>query len=244
MSDADLNSETRPPSEDILERLERLAVRIPSEIRDRDAETLLRLADEAAKAATADIALLEQVAEYAAFVGESIDANESSRLKDDFRALTCSGVVIAKVAAVGALNDAIEELRSLSGSVKLVERPIAQAWQQHVESTFNTAGSLGNVLHRIPETRELGTAFSMLQQDATALKMRRGTAKELASKFEVLEERLKVLRSELSGIGAGREIINFLEAVSHRRATLALLTREVRNWLKERNALDLFHVTL
>lgn len=143
-----------------------------------------------------------------------------------------------------ALDDAIKELRSIAGSVKLVEQPIVRAWRQHVESTFNTAGSLGNVLQRIPETRELGVEFRMLHQAATTLNMRQGSANELRTKFGLLEDRLKVLRSDLSGIGAGREVINFLEAVSRRRATLSLVTRDVRNWLKERNALDLFHVTL
>ena len=96
----------------------------------------------------------------------------------------------------------------------------------------------------IPETRAIGEEFNNLHQAATALKLRRGTAEALAANFEELEGRLETLRANLSRVGAEREVIEFLVAVSEQRATLDLLTLEVRDWLANRDALELFHVTL
>ena len=244
MSDANSNSATGSAGEDHLNDLEQLAGRIADEIRDRDGEKSLQSADEAAKAAKASIALLEHLTGFVALVQGSIDVDERSRLERDLQELARAGGVVSAASTADALVKATEELRSLSSRVELVERPIARAWQQLLETTFVAAGSLGSVLLRIPETREIGKEFNDLHKAAMVLKMRQGTADALAAKFSLLEGRLEALRSNLSRIGAEKEVTRFLEAVSEQRATLALLTREVRDWLKERDALNLFRVTL
>ena len=244
MANANSNSATGPSSVDHLEGLERLAAHIPNAIRDRNAEQALRRAGEAAKAAESNIALLEQLAGFSALVREDIGVTERSQIERDLRDFARSGGVIAAAATAETLEDAIEELRRLSGRVPLVERPIVQAWQRRVEATFDTGGNLGNVLQMIPETRAIGEEFNNLHRGATTLKLRRGEAGALAANFEELEGRLEALRANLSRVGVGKEVIEFLVAVSEQRATLALLTLEVRDWLTDRDALELFHVTL
>lgn len=238
------NSSTEAPGVDCLEELERAAKLIPNAIRDRDAEHMLRRAGEAATATESSISLLEQLADFSALVRKDIGDSERSEMERDLRNLAHSGEAIKACATADALEDAVEELRRISGLVRLVERPIIQAWQRRIETTFDTGGNLGKVLQLIPETRTIGEEFNNLHRTATALKLRRGKVGVLAADLEELEARLETLRAKLTRVGVGREVIEFLLAVSEQRATLALLTLDVRNWLVDRDALDLFRVTL
>ena len=129
MTNANSNSATESPSVDRLEGLEQLAEHIPNAIRDRNAEHALRRAGEAAKAAAPNITLLEQLAGFSVLVREDISITERAQIERDLRDVTRSGGIIVAADTADTLEDAIEELRRLSGRVPLVERPIIQAWQ-------------------------------------------------------------------------------------------------------------------
>jgi len=244
MNDTDPQPAPEEPGEDRLEALEKLASRLPEAMRERDAGDALRAANDAVGSAETDISALERVAGITALVRETIEAEDRSRLERDLRQLAQAGRTIAAAVNAETLEPAMEKLLSLHRGVPFVERTLTHAWAARVERIFASSGGLGRVLEEIPETQKIGKQMRDIHQAATSLKHRRDDAAKLAGEFDGLEARLQSLRADLTKVGAGSEAIDFLLAVSEGRATLSLLTDDVRSWLSDRDALPLFKVSL
>ncbi len=244
MTEADLQANHDTSGEDLLEMLEGLAVRLPEAIRERDAGDALRATDEAVVQAEADIAMLERLAGILTLAQESIGADERVRLQEDVLELEHAGDVISAAANAQTLDAAAEELSSLPNRVQLVERVISRAWQARVDGTFGASDGLGRVLQEIPETRNLGAKISRLHAEAIALKHRQDDADTLAEAFAQFQTQLSRFHAELARVGASKEVVDFLVAVSERESRLDMVTDEVRGWLFDRNALRLFKISL
>jgi hypothetical protein len=122
------------------------------------------------------------------------------------------------------------------------ELTVRNHWQVSAAQRFRPLLALGELLQRINVRPDLGhrladTARRALNAGQT------GSAKSLSADVKGLiaeEEALKAEQAELMSEG---EIGSFITAVAERKATLAMVTPKVHEWLSRNGALDRFAIS-
>lgn len=228
---------------DPIDRLEQLLSLIPAERRRQHLGATLRGALAAAAAHQADAQRIEELSQLVPELRTVVDGTTRDALLSSLGALAAIGSTIASSSDEPALAEATVSInRDLPARKEFVELAFTNAWHSLIEGEFSSAGALGKVLERVPETRDIGGSMIGLERRANSLTQR--LAPDQLSSLQALRAERTGLDARLEDLGLSGEVKAFLAAVSRGQATLATLTTPTREWLQEHNALGAFRVML
>jgi|GEM_PF-3634621 len=229
---------------DPLEELETLAAQIPAAKNRQRLGDALDNAVQAVTEAEGAIARLERLAEFAPIVGAFLDPTDREQSRQLLTRIRGIGTHLCQAHDQATLEEATRQASAFQGHVSQTEALLQRGWREKVEDAFAATGTLGAVLREIPETRELGSEMETLLRRGEILADSMDDPEQCAQQFSTLTAERDSAREKLGGLGAGDDVVAFLLAVAGHSATLGDVTPEVRDWLKERSALERFKVGL
>lgn len=234
-------AETAVP--DPLDRLEQLLPKIPAERRRQHLGVTLRRAIEAVTAHQADAQRIEELGQLAPELRSAVNETNRDALLNSLRALAAIGNCVAAAHDEPALAEATVSInRELPAKKEVAELAFMSAWRALIAREFSSTGTLGKVLGKVPETRDIGGSMVGLEQRANSLTQR--LTPDQLSTLQALRTERAGLDARLEDLGLSEEVKSFLAAVSRGEATLATLTPSTREWLQEHKALSAFRVML
>ncbi len=141
------------------------------------------------------------------------------------------------------LREAVfEYTNDLNRSIATVERSNREHWLTVVAERFQPLLGLGELLTSMNVPNDLGRRLKQCSQNGQASGNFTST-KDLLSNIESLLDEYEELQKErLHEIGED-EVGDFINALADKRATLAMVTDKVHNWLEAHNALDRLGIT-
>jgi hypothetical protein len=228
---------------DLLEDLESLLPALPQAVERRKLGDRLNKAVDALRTAPQQIARLEALfalADEIEFARQPQNAETLNDAKFDAAAL---GNDLSTFQDAEKLRSAISHYDDsfVKNTLPALDRAIRSHWRTIVADRFKSLAGVGDLLAKIEGTATLGKRMIdcslRAQRSADG-----GTAPDLLNQVRQLLLELENLRAEQASALTEGAIGTFLQAAAEQRATLLLVTPEVRTWLEENNALEKFRV--
>ncbi|WOJ88378.1 hypothetical protein RZS28_11060 [Methylocapsa polymorpha] len=141
------------------------------------------------------------------------------------------------------LREAKDAFEALRKTLARVGRQVTEHWRSIVEREFRPLIAFGMLLERVDNLADLGRRMQSCAHEALASKQnnRLSDLRPIVRRLMLEAERLHTERA--ASVGAIPGVGDFLSAVGDQRATLALVTPAVLDWLKENGALENFKVS-
>ncbi len=230
-----------------IDPLERLESRLGQIQEAKDRHRLgdaLDAALQATQRAEDSISRLEQLAGFTPLVAAYLDPSDLEQCRHFLSDLKGVGQHLSQASDAATLQGAATGVPHLQGLINQTDTLIRRGWKAKTDQAFSATARLGAVLREIPETQQLGSDMDALTQRAQQLEAYVEDAEWSTAEFAALAAERDRAKDKLAKSGAGEEVVTFLLAVAARSATLATVTREVRDWLDAREALERFNVGL
>lgn len=153
------------------------------------------------------------------------------------------GEDLEKARDAEALRKAVFEYTTdLNQSIAALERSIREHWRAVVAERFQPLLGLGDLLASMNVPNELGQRLKSCAQKGQA-SVNAGSTKDLRTSIEELLEEYDNLQDEREEEIGEDEVGDFINALADKRATLAMVTSKVREWLEDHDALDRLGIT-
>lgn len=226
---------------DQLEELETLLPDLPEAVKRRDLGDRLNNSIEVLRNADYQIGRLGALLEVAELTGMTVGPQGKAIANLREEAFDVGDALEA------ATTD--DELRdSIDGYKEWVQRTLASSdivvrnnWKMLAAQRFRSLASLGSLLQRIGVDAELGARLA--EAGARAEKAGDLTpATAMCAEIKALLAELEELQSKRAGTLNEGEIGAFITALAEQRATVEMITPEVRKWLADNQALSRFSV--
>ena len=141
------------------------------------------------------------------------------------------------------LRSAIYEYeKSLPAALSALERAVREQWRAVAADRFQPLIGIGELLKPLNVSNNLGGRLADCGRKGM-------TAANISSVIDLLNT-VRGLLADLDALQAERaaeigddEVGDFINALAERRATLAMVTRKVHDWLEEHGALDSLRIT-
>lgn len=225
---------------DTLVALEGLLEELPDAADRRRLGDRLSQSMEVLRGADHQIGRLTAILDLANSTGFGVGGIQRETLMDLKEGACAVGEALETASTDDDLRDAIfqyeKEFQRTLGST---ERAVRQHWASLASDSFRSLIPLGELLARIGVAPDLGRRLADCGRRALA-PSDVGPVADLATRARSLlaeREALQVERADT--IGAG-DVGAFINALAEQRATLAMVTEDVRAWLKKNDALDRF----
>lgn len=223
---------------DPLSELEGYAGELPAAIDSRRlGETL---AASTAKLRTADhqIDRTEALLDLAAEIGFGETASQKEMIEELRSAAYDAGEALEAADTAQALDKAVFRYEhDLSRSLSNLDRNLVQHWRLLASRQFEPMISIGNLLSKIDADSDLGASLAACGTAARATPDGLGGRGLLTLVRQLLATRERLQQRRRDELGEG-DVATFVNALAEDRATLALLTSTVTEWLTENHALD------
>jgi hypothetical protein len=152
-----------------------------------------------------------------------------------------------KIEAAQDLNQ-LSQVRATATGAKLgvdaVLRDGLRAWQQRINADIGSLASLGDLLSKFDDTRELGRRMTSIASRGAALGSQFPPDAVQIESHRALQEDARKVRQDLAAIGAGESVEAFLNALARQDATLDLVDDTVLKWIRDRHSDRRFHISL
>lgn len=153
------------------------------------------------------------------------------------------GEDLEKAQDAEALRKAVFEYKNdLNQAIASFERSIRDHWRAVVAERFQPLFGLGELLASMNVPNELGPRLKSCGQRGQA-SVNAGSTKDLLSSIEDLVDEYDDLQKEREEEIGEDEVGDFINALADKRATLAMVTSKVREWLADHDALDRLGIT-
>lgn len=165
--------------------------------------------------------VLTDMVDYALTVGEDLEkADDAEKLRKAVFAYTSD----------------------LAKAIAALERSIREHWRAVVSERFQPLTGLGELLALINVPNDLGQRMQFCGQKSLS-SVNAGSTKDLLSNIEHLLDEYDKLQDERKKEIGEDEVGDFVNALADNRATLAMVTSKVREWLADHDALDRLGIT-
>jgi hypothetical protein len=226
---------------DALAELETLLVELPDAVGRRQLGDRLNQSMETLKSADYQVERLKVVLELADLT-EMTSGPQAQAIRELQEEAFDVGTQLEEAASDDELRDAVhsyhnELLRSLASS-ELVMR---NQWKVLAAQRFRSLGALGQLLQRIGVDPDLGARLAAVGQRATRAGDLTPATAMCADVKTLLAERDELQAERADRLSEG-EIGSFISALAEHRATLDMVTPEVRTWLNDNDALHRFTI--
>jgi hypothetical protein len=125
--------------------------------------------------------------------------------------------------------------KDLAGEIGALDRALRQHWTQLSGRLFQPLVAVGELLRRISGESELGDQLVACGREAQSIPTGTPAPALLEAVRRLLTTRDQLQEQRRTALGEG-EVADFINALAENRATLAMVTAEVRAWLDEHGA--------
>lgn len=129
-------------------------------------------------------------------------------------------------------------------AVERIEESLHSAWEEYIRDTFEDWAKLGQVLERLEQTASLGQKMNETSEKGLKLAAAFPPSESELERLKSFQKSVSAMRNDLLESGPGEELVGFLLDVAEQQATLAGVSEDIFEWLRQRDALDLFGVVL
>jgi hypothetical protein len=230
---------------DALSTLEALTGSIEEAKATRNLGSSINAAVQAATQAKLTLDKLGSMSAFVVLVAPTLNGDETQSLGVTLKDLRRIGSALVASNDVAALQEATRLLsHDLGRDITGIQSTLSAGWKRLVEREFGVTGRLGRVLSQLPETKALGNKMISLYQKAASLAANLESAQKQEKELTQLQKARDEANESLKQLGTGEDVVAFLLAVANQSATVGKLTANVRTWLAERQALELFKISL
>lgn len=224
---------------DRLVELEGLLEALPAAVDQRRLGDRLHTSMETLQTAERSVERIEAIVDLAALLDLDSTGQGHSVAKVRQEALEV-GEWLETAATDQDLRDAVHEYKEgLLRSLSATELAVRAAWAAFAAQKFRPLVALGQLLQSINVEAELGA--SLVETGQRAIKPREGvSAKALAQEVRTLLAEQTTLQDERAKLISEGAIGQFITALAEQKATLAMVTPDVRAWLEQNGALERF----
>ena len=225
---------------DQLQKLEELLPALPAAADQRRLGDRLDQATQTLREATQQAQRLRAVIKISCAVGYGATPDQAEVLQDLRRTALEVAEALDDADDPESLRTAVWDYeKTFLPALANVDRAARVQWKALVAERFQPLITFGDLL-AIMGVGDLGGRMKRCGQRAQMVGT--GPAEQVANEVEELLAEIGRLQAERStAIGTG-DVGEFLNALAERRATLLMITPEVRNWLKDHDALEQFSV--
>jgi hypothetical protein len=135
-----------------------------------------------------------------------------------------------------------EYTTDLNQSIATLERSIRDHWRTVAMERFQPLIGLGQLLTSVNVPNNLGDRLVSCGQRGVA-SANAGSSAELLTALTALLSEYDALQAERAAEIGEDEVGDFINALADKRATLAMVTPKVREWLADHGALDRLGIT-
>lgn len=172
------------------------------------------------------------------------EADDKSETLSALRNLQSAGQKIETAQDLNQLSQVRATATGAKLGVEAVLRDGLRAWQQRINADIGSLGSLGDLLSKFEDTRELGQRMALIASRGAALGSQFPPAPDQIESHRVLLGDAQEIRQDLAAIGAGKSVEAFLNALAKQEATLDLVDDAVLKWIRDRHSDHRFHISL
>ena len=224
---------------DTLLDLQRLIPALGPAVERRELGDRLTIIVNALRDAPAEIERLDALLDIVALTGFA-GTTDLTELRDEAAFAANALMTAQKAEELRDAKDAFDELRK---ALARVGRQVVVYWQGVVAREFKPLVGFGILLERVDNLSDLGKRMQACGRDAMASAQvaRFSELRPIVSRLMLEVERLQTERA--ASVGAIPGVGDFLSAVGDQRATLALVSPAVLEWLRQNGGLENFKVT-
>ncbi len=223
---------------DLLEDAESLLEKLPDAVQRRklgerlgQAVQVLRTAEHQAGRMAA-LVELARITEFGATVEQRVVFTEMVETACDV------GEQLEAAETEETLRAAVHEYEhSLPSAISALDRQLRERWRAVFADKFQPLVGLGQLLSSMNVRNDLGGRLAECGRKAQAA-LNLGSVTDLLKSVRELLAELEMLQAERAAEIGDDEVGEFINALAEKRATLAMVTAKVREWLEAHQALD------
>ena len=170
------------------------------------------------------------------------DAGVRQRLDQAIEKAESVGEALETAQGAAALDAATYDYPQVSSSLARVLDGLRARWREIAKRDFEDLIPVGELLTKIAGAETIGANLVDIGRQALALAETDPNADQLAARVSDLRTRRTQALEAMRAFTGEPEVDEFLSAVTHQQATLALVTPKVLDWLRTKGALDAFRV--
>ena len=225
---------------DKLAELEGLLEELPDAVDRRRLGDRLSQSMEVLRGANHHIGRLTAILDLANSTGFGASGMQRETLDDLKEEAWAVGEALETASTDDELRDATFQYeKEFQKTLSSTERAARQHWASLASESFRSLVPLGDLLARIGVAPDFGRRLADCGRRALA-PSEVGPLVDLAARARALLAEREALQEERAQtIGAG-DVGSFINALAEQRATLAMVTKDVRIWLEKNEALDRF----
>lgn len=229
---------------DPLASLESMLAELPMAVDRRKLGDRLTQSLETLKTADADIGRLTAILDLAELIGYGTTPSQAEILSELQEEAQAVGMALETVSTETNLRDAVLEYeKEFRQALRSADVGIRAHWGSFATGKFQPVSTLGELLRRIGVEPELAARMQDCGKRGLAIGSG-GTLPDLVERARSHLADLEAIQQERADtIGQG-DVGDFINALADQRATLAMVTDEVRTWLEHNHALERFSLSL
>lgn len=222
---------------DALLEAEALLTELPDAVVRRKLGERLAKAVTALRSADHQIARMTALLELSQILEFGKTAEQHAALKEMKECATDIGASLEDAANEEELRSAVYEYEnSLPKAISAVERAVRERWRSVAADRFQPLIAIGDLLTSMNASNNLGTRLADCGR--RGLSAANGSITDVQSTVRALLGELATLQAERAAEIGDDEVGEFINALAEKRATLAIVTPKVHDWLEEHHALE------
>ncbi len=131
----------------------------------------------------------------------------------------------------------------LSSAISNLDRDLRQHWRNFVLQEFRPLVDVGEMLRNLGGQDDLATELKNCGQTANEFQPGSDTTSFLEKVSSLVAKRDQLQHRRKAAFGEG-EVASFINALAENRATLEMVSKEVKYWLEEKGTLNRLRVTI
>ena len=221
-----------------LEEAEALLERLPDAVVRRRLGERLRQAVDALKTADRQVARITALLELSRIVDFGKTPDQREALQDMKDCAAAVGTSLENAEEAEGLRIAIFDYEdTLKKALGTLERLVRDRWRSFSSDRFQPLIGVGELLTSMNASKNLGSRLADCGRRGTAA-TNTGSVIELLPTVRALLADFDALQAERAAEIGDDEVGDFINALAERRATLAMVTPKVFEWLKVHDALQ------
>lgn len=177
-------------------------------------------------------------------VSEGWTETEQQQAVGLLRRVEHCGHKVASANTQHELSQIHHDIKSAVADLGELQRTMIRGWEKSIQIAFEADAGLAKLLENMPQTQNIGQRLRQHCKAGLALKHNFPPDEAQQASLEQARLGLQQVRDELAQSGAGTQLIEFLLLAADKKATLAHLSPDVLKWLKDRDLLQYFIVSV
>ena len=229
---------------DALIEAEALLLQLPAAVSRRTLGERLGKAIQELSNASHQMERMTALIQTAELTGFGKQPHQSETLNEMINCAQMVGEALENAEDAEALREAVFEYSNdLKQAVAALERSIRDNLRTFANERFQPLIGLGELLTSINVSNDLGSRLIACGREGMSVS-NASSAPQLQAAVEAVLDDYDLLQAERAMVIGEDEVGDFMNALADKRATLAMVTPKVREWLTDQDVLDRLGITI